>query len=55
MSDKTIKSEHISMRVPPSIAACIRAEAESKGLKVSSLSCEILTNHVQSIKSPIAN
>ena len=55
MSDKTIKSEHISMRVPPEIAISIRAEAESKGVKVSSLSCEILTSHVQSIKNPTAN
>ena len=52
MSDKTIKSEHISMRVPPSIAACIRMEAEARGVKVSSLSCEILTRHVQTAKSP---
>ena len=52
MSDKTIKSEYVSVRVPPAIAASIRAEAESKGLKVSSLSCEILTNYIQSAKSP---
>jgi len=55
MSDETIRSEYVSMRVTPSVAASIRAEAQLKGMKVSALSCEILTNHVQSIKSPIAN
>ena len=54
MSDKIVKSEHVSMRVTPSIAACIRAEAEARGMKVSALSCEILTNHVQAIKNPTA-
>ena len=52
MSDKIVKSEHVSMRVTPSVAASIRAEAQLKGMKVSALSCEILTNHVQTAKSP---
>ena len=55
MSAETVKTEHISMRVTPSIAASIRAEAEARGMKVSSLSCEILTSHVQTIKNPTAS
>jgi len=52
MADKIVKSEYVSTRVPPAIAASIQRAALSRGMKVSAIACEILTNYIQSAKSP---
>ena len=52
MPDKEIQSEHVSVRVSPSVADSIERAAYARGVKVGTIAREVLTSYAQSIKNP---
>ena len=55
MSDKEIQSEHLSVRVSPSVADSIQRAAQLRGVKIGTIAREVLTHYAQTIKNPIAS
>ena len=52
MPDKEIQSEHVSVRVSPSVANSIQEAALLRGVKIGTIAREVLTRYAQSIKNP---